>query len=218
MMTRRGVIGRACVTVAALAWLASPAAGQTEFGVRAGYADVKGDVFSGSDALGDLKLLGLQARLPLADWAQLEIAGEGTTRDFDFHDVAAVGEVVHGKARYEDTALYASLLAHVIPASAGPIGLYAGAGAGVHFTKVEIEEVEAGAAGRPDSPEDTIDDWKRDIEEEASDFEWHGLVGASFELPVVPLVVFGEGRFRDITGTRNLRALAAYAGLNLRIR
>lgn len=197
--------------------LVAPRAGAAalEFGPRLGYADLKGDLLDGKAEPGKLKIFGCQVRMQLSNATTLEVAGEATSEKFDFEDAGDPNQLIHGKAKWDDLALYASL--HLELLAVGPISVYGGGGGGLHFSQIDVIEAAPGNGNRGTSTLDAIDDWLAKAEKDRSDVEWHGLGGAALQLGSSAFSVFGEGRYRDITGDHGLEGWAAYAGLNLRL-
>jgi hypothetical protein len=174
------------------------------FGVRGGYADLDGHLFEGSEALGDLKLYGVQAIFPIVSGFAIEVSGEGVSEELVFSIDGAQQAL---DAEWNDIALYTTGRLQLLPP--GVFGLYAGAGVGVHFTDIE-------AADLSGLTEEIRKDVTERINEERSDFEWNAVAGASLGLGRL-VEVFGEGRYRDVTGDFGREGYALYAGLNLRL-
>jgi hypothetical protein len=207
----------------------TPARAGVAFGLRGGYADVDGKAFLGSGKIGGTPLVGLQAILPIVPLVSLVIAGEQRTRSFDFGN-AAIGDLrLRGRAKWTDQALYAAARVRV----PGAVGLYGGAGAGMHRQKTDLSgvvelagvpkagtrpsarvvgprRVGSAAAGNP------LDDFVNRAEKEATDLSWHAFAGLEFSTPALPVAIFAEGRIDDIQGS-DPRSLAAYAGFNLKL-
>lgn len=181
---------------------AEPAHAQLKFGGRIGYADFDGAAFEDSGDLGQVTLLGAQIIFPVAERIELELAGEGTSEDLDF-ETSAGSELIKGRAEWNDLALYATGRLLLLPLAGGALNVYAGGGAGVHFTEVKIKDLD-----------DEIADYIAEVEKESNDFEWNAMAGASLRLGAT-LELFGEGRYRDITGEDRPEGYAAYAGLNI---
>ena len=206
-----------------------PARAGVAFGCRGGYTDVDGTAFLGSGKIGGTPLLGLQAILPIASFVSLVVAGEQSTRSFDFSS-AAIGDLrLRGRARWTDQALYAAARVGV----PGTVGLYGGVGVGMHRQKTDLSGVvdltglprfETHASARIDSPRRTgsatagnpLDDFIRRAEKEATDLAWHAFAGLEVSVPSAPVAIFAEGRIDDIQGSAP-RSLAAYAGFNLKL-
>lgn len=187
-----------------LAGAATSAEAQLRFGARAGYADYDGSAFLDSGDLGDVVLVGAQIVFPVLDRVELEIAGEGTSEDLEFE--TTIGEdLVAGDAEWNDLAIYASLRLRLLPVLAGVAHIYGGGGIGAHFTEVSIEDFDEALA-----------DYVDEVEEEDNDFEWNALAGVAVELGSF-LEIFGEGRYRDITGENRPEGYAIYAGFNLMV-
>jgi len=174
------------------------------FGVRGGYADLDGHLFDGSEALGDLKLYGVQAIFPLFGGFAIEVSGEGVSEELVF---SVDGAQDAFDAKWSDIALYTTGRIQLLPP--GVLGLYAGGGVGVHFTDIEATGLDHVA----DEVRKNVSDL---INEERSDFEWNAVAGASLGLGQL-VEVFGEGRYRDVTGDFGREGYALYAGLNLRL-
>ncbi len=220
-MSRKGSMIRRSSALAGAILLASMAAAVNahgaglEFGPRIGYARLDGDLLDGHAQPDDLRIFGCQLRFNLSTGTTLELAGEATSDKFDFEDVAHPDQLVSGRAKWEDLAVYASL--HFDLLHLGPISAYAGGGAGLHFNKIDVIESAPSTQGRAAAPTDEVDDWLHKVEKDRSDVEWHGVGGAQLDLGASPISIFGEGRYRDITGDHGLKGWAGYAGFNLRL-
>lgn len=189
----------------ALAASASDAAEGVRFGVRAGYAELDGSFFNENLEAKDQKLFGIQAVFPfLSDRISLEVAGEGTSDELTFTR-SSVGSAFDGEVDWSDLAIYTSVRADLLPVSL--LGVYVGAGLGVHFTEID-----------PDAIADAFKQAGRDLqaeyEGESTELEWHGLLGANFRVGDL-IEIFGEGRFRRIEGDFERDGFAGYVGLNL---
>jgi hypothetical protein len=178
---------------------AAPVHAGIAFGLRAGYADVDGDAFVGSGKIGGTPLLGLQAIIPIVPLISLVVAGEQRTKRFDFAN-ASIGDLtLSGRAKWTDQALYAAARARL----PGVIGLYGGAGVGMHRQQTNLSGVPR-------------NDFINQLEKEATDLSWHAFAGLECSVPAVPVAIFGEGRIDDIQGSAP-HSLAAYAGFNLKL-
>jgi hypothetical protein len=207
----------------------TPVRAGVAFGVRGGYAAVDRDALLGSGKTLGTPFFGLQAVIPIVPLVSLVVAGEQRTKSFDFGN-ATIGNLgVTGRAKWTDQALYAALRVRV----PGAVGLYGGAGVGMHRQKTDVVGVlevtgvpkaDAQPDARVGEPRRTglategnpLDDFRRRAEKEATDLSWHALVGLELSLPVVPVAIFAEGRMDDIQGSAP-RSLAVYAGFNLKL-
>jgi hypothetical protein len=215
---------------------APSAASGAAFGFRVGYADVTGSVFPGSGDLDGVKFFGLQAAFPLMPTAAVVIAGEARNDKLSFNRAGAENVFVHGSGKWSDLSLHGSLRLRLIPL--GLASLYGGAGGGVHFSKVNIDDGSvavvpgSGAAAlqsraalaRGAAPnrvlslqQDPIHDFIDRAEKEQTDLSWHILGGLNFPLPVIPLSLFAEARYEEITGDFKHTGYLAYAGVNLEL-
>ncbi len=198
--------------IAALALLTAVVAGGaqagTEVGFRAGYSDMKGGIFRGSGDVGGVALLGLQAVIPILPRVTLCVAGESRSETIRFEDVGEAGELFDGKAEWSDLSLFASVRLRLLPVIAGPFGVYAGAGLGGRFAETSIKPL-------VDEVTEEIRDFVGRSGEDRSAFSWHGLVGASFKLPILPVSAFAESRFEKAEDSYTPRAFSVYGGLNL---
>jgi hypothetical protein len=238
--SRRGVraSGRGCPAMVAVWSLAAfalcfaapmPARAGVAFGVRGGYADVDGNAFVGSGKIGGTPLIGLQAILPVVPLISLVVAGEQRTKSFDFTSPTIGTLRAEGRAKWTDRTLYAAARVRV----PGVVGLYGGAGLGMHMRKTDLSGVvRTTGAGKTDAPASagagesrvtraaiaggSLDDFLSRAEKEATDLSWHAFAGMEFSIPVVPVAVFAEGRVDDIQGS-DPRSLAAYVGVNLKL-
>jgi hypothetical protein len=207
---------------------ARPAQAGIAFGVRGGYVNVDANAFLGSGKIGGTPLVGLQAVIPIVPVISLVVAGEQTTKSFDFGN-ATVGDLhVRGRAKWTDQALYAAARARV----PGVVGMYGGVGVGMHRQKTDLSgvvEVTLPKAGSRSDPRfggldqaspvvagNPLNDFVNRAQKEATDLSWHGLIGVEISIPVAPLSVFAEGRIDDIQG-KAPHSLAAYAGVNLQL-
>ncbi len=188
--------------------LAGAAQAGTEVGFRVGYSDMKGGIFKGSGDVGGVALLGLQAVIPILPRMTLSVAGERRSETIRFEDVGDAGDLFHGEAEWSDLALFAALRLRILPLIAGPFGVYAGAGLGGRFTETSIKPM-------MDEITDGIRDFVRRNEEDRSAFSWHGLVGASLKLPILPVTAFAESRFEKAEDSYTPRAFSVYGGVNL---
>jgi hypothetical protein len=192
---------------------AGPAVAGASFGVRGGYADVDEAAFTGSGRIGGTPLFGLQVMLPVLPLVSLVIAGEQRSNEFDFGD-ANFGDLhLRGRAKWTDQTLFAAGRV----AMPGVLGLYGGAGVGLHRRKTKVSQVvEVGKLGAGSPADDPLSDFRDRVQKESNDLSWHGFAGVELRLPVVPVSVFAEGRIDDIQGAAP-HSLAAYAGVNLRL-
>jgi hypothetical protein len=207
----------------------TPARAGVAFGLRGGYADVDGSAFVGSGKIGGTPLYGLQAILPIATSLSLAVAGEQRTKSFDFGN-AAIGDLhLRGRAKWTDQALYVAARVRV----PGAVGLYGGAGVGMHRQETDLSgvveaagvpkadtqpRVRVGGPRRPGSAPagNPLDDFVSRAEKEATDLSWHAFTGLEFSIPAAPVAIFAEGRIDDIQGSAP-HSLAVYAGFNLKL-
>jgi hypothetical protein len=207
----------------------TPARAGVAFGLRAGYAAVDRDALLGSGKTLGTPFVGLQAIIPIVPLISLVVAGEQRTKSFDFGN-AAIGDLhVGGRAKWTDQALYAAARVRV----PGVIGLYGGAGVGMHRQKTDLSGVvevagvpkaDTQPSARVGGPRRTgsatagnpLDDFINRAEKEATDLSWHAFAGLEFSIPVLPVAIFAEGRIDDIQGSAP-RSLAVYAGFNLKL-
>jgi opacity protein-like surface antigen len=207
----------------------TPACAGVAFGLRGGYTDVDGHAFVGSGKIGGTPLVGLQAVLPIVPLISLVIAGEQSTKSFDFTSPTIGTLRAEGRAKWTDRALYAAARVRV----PGAVGLYGGAGVGMHMRKTDlsgvvqttaVQKADTPPGARVDGPRragavtagSPLDDFLSRAEKEANDLSWHAIAGLELSIPVVPVAVFAEGRIDDIQGSAP-RSLAAYAGFNLKL-
>lgn len=207
----------------------TPARAGVAFGLRGGYTDVDSHAFVGSGKIGGTPLVGLQAVLPIVPLISLVIAGEQSTKNFDF-TTPTIGTLhAAGRAKWTDRALYAAARVRV----PGAVGLYGGAGVGMHMLKTDLSGVVQTTAAREADTQPSarvagprragaatvrspLDDFLSRAEKEANNLSWHAFAGLELSIPVVPVAVFAEGRIDDIQGSAP-RSLAAYAGFNLKL-
>jgi len=218
MRRTRTIAAAPLVAAVTILSVCGPARAGLQLGARAGYADLQGDVFRGSGDLSGTGLFGIQAIFSALPRVNLCLAGEAKNDKLTFSGAGDLSEQFNGKAEWRDLGLYASLHLHLIPIGVGPLGLYAGGGGGVHFTEMTLSDVTSStpkSAAGPLGAAGPVDDFIKQVEEKKSDFAWHLLAGTSFSLPVLPLAVFAEVRFEDVTGDFTPRGYSAYAGLNL---
>ena len=225
----RGVCIALSLVVGALCVAPTPARAGVAFGLRGGYAAVDRDALLGSGKTLGTPFFGLQAILPIVPLVSLVVAGEQRTKSFDFGSAAVGNLQVRGRAKWTDQALYAAARIRV----PGAIGLYGGAGIGMHRQKTDLSAVvdvtgvpktDTQSSARIGEPRRTgpategnsLDDFRRRAEKEATDLSWHALVGLEFSVPAVPVAVFAEGRIDDIQGSAP-SSLAVYAGFNLKL-
>jgi hypothetical protein len=205
---RRGCV-RVCAVSVALLAIAFFDAGDSwaaglQLGVRLGYADLNGSPFEGADSFGGTEIIGLQVLLPVAPRITLSVEGEGSSADIDFSAVdESADELEEGTVEWSDLAIYGSLRLGLLPL-AGPLDLYVGGGAGVHFSELTFADVS-------DAVSDALEE---EVGTEDSSLEWHGLAGASIPLGGL-FAVFAEGRYRDIGGEYDRDGWAGYVGLNI---
>lgn len=199
---------RACGVTSVLAVFSilapeSNAAG-LQLGARFGYADLNGSPFEGADSFGGTEIIGLQVLFPVAPRVTLSIEGEGSSEDIDFSAIdESAGELEEGTVEWSDLALYGSVRLGLLPL-AGPLDLYVGGGAGVHFSELTFEDVS-------DAVSEALEE---EVGTEDSSLEWHGLAGTSVGFGGI-FAVFAEARYRDIGGDYDRDGWAGYVGLNL---
>jgi hypothetical protein len=181
----------------------SSAAG-LQLGARFGYTDLSGSPFEGADSFGGTEIIGLQVLLPVAPRIALSVEGEGSSEDIDFEAPGdTAGDIEEGTVEWSDLALYGSVRLGLLPVG-GPLDLYVGGGAGVHFSELTYEEVS-------DAVSEALEE---EVGTEDSSLEWHGLAGTSVGLGGI-FAVFAEARYRDIGGDYDRNGWAGYVGLNL---
>jgi hypothetical protein len=112
--------------------------------------------------------------------------------------------IENGTVEWSDLALYGSLRLGLLPV--GPLEVYLGGGAGVHFAELTYRDVSDAVSEALENEHGT----------EESGLEWHGLAGSSVGFGGL-LSIFAEGRYRDVTGDFDRRGWAGYLGLNLRL-
>ncbi|MBD3333989.1 MAG: hypothetical protein GF355_00565 [Candidatus Eisenbacteria bacterium] len=200
----------------ALVLLVVQGAAATEVGIRYGHGDLRGSrLFPGSGDLGGTKLMGLQLLLDTLPLIDVEVAGEFYEEEFDFHDAILGGEIARGEGTLSDLALLATGKIG-LPLPFLPLGsAYAGLGLGAHFVDLDLE-AEPEDGGKADEVEDAVEDAVRDIAGEETEVEWHGVLGVKFGLLVLPINIFAEARYQDVTGEKAPDLASAYVGLNLR--
>jgi hypothetical protein len=220
----RRIPGPALAAALLLALICRTAGAGTELGVRAGYSDLKGSLFRGSDAAGGVPLFGVQAGFPLLPELSLWLSGEAKSNDVRFADVGSQGESYLGKTTWRDISLAAALHVNLLPSAAGLFSLYVGGGGGIHFVDLKVQQITSSnpPAGKSAAPglraeagSDPVGDFLRKLEKQRSDFSWHAVVGASRGLPLIPVNAFIEARFEDIQGDFSPHGYSVYAGLNL---
>ncbi len=225
-----GVVASLSLVVFAFCFAApTPACAGVAFGLRGGYANVDGNAFVGSGKIGGTPLIGLQAIIPIVPLISLVVAGEQRTKSFDFTTPTIGALHADGRAKWTDRALYAAARVRV----PGLVGLYGGAGVGMHMLKTDLSGVvQTAGVRKADAPSSAgvgrsrltgaataggpLDDFLSRAEKEATDLSWHAFAGLEFSIPVVPVAVFAEGRIDDIQGSAP-RSLAAYVGVNLKL-
>jgi hypothetical protein len=183
----------------------SPAAAATQVGVRGGWAHATGDVFQGSGGIGGDGVYGFIASVGLLPMIDLEFAYERYTTDFSFSDAAYNSVFFDGKGDFKDQAYLLTGKAH-LPLIGGPFSFYGGGGGSLHRIDLKVHPDE----GTPDSLE--IEDHFSD---ERNEWEWHLVGGVDFKLPILPLLVYAEYRYQDVTGKHNPSYSTVYGGLNL---
>jgi hypothetical protein len=205
-----------------LAGMCAPARAGTQFGVRAGYCDLKGEVFHGSGKPGGVPLFGAQAIFSLLPAVGLCLSGEAKNETLRFDQAANLDQLFRGEGQWRDLSLAAALQARILPIGVGPFGLYVGGGGGVHFADVKMKnaqivpaKADPPAGGTVLASGDPVNDFIHQVEKNHSDFSWHLLAGGSVSLPLFPLSVFVEGRFEDVSSDFSPHGYSIYAGLNL---
>ncbi|MCA9727791.1 MAG: outer membrane beta-barrel protein [Candidatus Eisenbacteria bacterium] len=209
-LSRFGSIpGRSWVVMSALLALVPLGAARAtglQLGARIGYTDLSGSPFQGADSFQGTEIVGLQIVLPLTRRLAVSVEGEGSSETIDFSTPGeSAGSIEDGTVDWSDLALYASARLGLLPPS-GPLEVYVGGGAGVHFAELTYKDVSEAVSNALEEKHGTED----------SGLEWHGLAGASVGLGQL-LSVFAETRYRDVTGEFDRRGWAGYVGLNLRL-
>jgi opacity protein-like surface antigen len=190
--------GVLCVT----ALLAGGAGAAVQLGVRGGYAHAEGDLFPGSGNMGGNGLYGVAMAVDLMPAVGLEVAWERYQKDFHFDEASFENSFFGGSGSYEDQAYLVTGKLH-LPLG-GLLGLYAGGGGALHRIDLSVE-----------SDDPNVQDYVDHLSDQNQDWEWHVLAGAQFSLPVLPLLLYGEYRFQNVTGDQDVRYNSVYAGLNL---
>jgi hypothetical protein len=186
---------------------ASAAMAATQLGVRGGYSHAAGDLFTGSGGLGGDGIYGFVASIGLLPSLDLEFAYERYTKEFSFDHAAAEGVFFGGKGTYKDQAYLLTGKIH-IPLVGAPFGLYGGGGGSLHRIDLKVHP----DVGLGESVDDYIE---TRIDGARNEWEWHLVGGLQFKLPVLPLLVYAEYRYQDVTGKHNPSYSSIYGGLNL---
>lgn len=174
----------------------------TQIGVRGGYASVKGEVFPGSGDMGGGGLYGLTLTLGLVPKIDLEFAWERYQQDFSFSEAAFEETFFGGEGSYETQNLLLTGKLH-LPIG-GLFGIYGGFGASLQRADLSV-----------DSDDPSVQDYLDQIDGLSQEAAWNLSTGIQFKIPEVPLLIYGEYRYQDVTGGSDVRSSSAYAGLNL---
>jgi hypothetical protein len=207
-MARRSLPLLLAVVALAITPICASAITGLSLGVRGGSSDYSGDVIAANGlwpASGDLgsgTMLGVHinaSTLPIID---LELAAEYFEKDFDY----ALPVIGATTLTFRDLAVRATVKYGVFAPPLSPVAVYIGAGAGMDFLNTAY-------------PEDIslTDDQKENLLEDAAKISYHGLAGVKLSLPVVPFMIFAEGRYAMIQADETLKNLSIYGGLSLKL-
>ncbi len=173
-----------------------------QLGARGGYAHAAGDLFPGSGQLGGSGLYGVVMSVGLMPTVDIEVAWERYRKEFTFEEAAFEDSFFGGDGNYEDQAYLVTGKLH-LPIG-GILGLYGGGGGGLHRIDLSVK-----------SDDPTVQEYLDQLNEIDRDWEWHAVAGAQIKLPSVPILIYGEYRFQNVTGGADVRYNSVYAGLNL---
>jgi hypothetical protein len=209
---------RVAVLLGSLLVLAPTVVGAAEIGLRYGKADLRGArLFPGSGDLGGTDLIGIQLVLDLLPLVDVEIAGEAYEEDFRFEQGRFEDILAHGTGTFKDTAILATAKLGLPVTLLVPGKLYVGLGLSAHFVDVDVTATPVDTLGKARSP-GSLEDAMRDVVGERTEVEWHGVLGAKFSIPVLPLSAFAEVRYQDVLDDRTPDLGSAYVGVNLRLK
>jgi hypothetical protein len=202
MIRQIGSLMLGLLIVSASAAIAAP-----QVGVRGGWAHATGDIFAGSGDLGGDGIYGFVASMGFLPMVDLEFAYERYTTDFTFSSAAYEDTFFGGKGTYKDQAYLFTGKFH-IPLPGFPLGLYGGAGGGLH--KIDMDVTPSGGELDP-----SLDDYVNQLGEVQNEWEWHLVGGAQIKLGSLPLLAYAEYRYQDLSGSDTPSYSSIYAGLNL---
>ncbi len=204
------VRARQCVAFLVLVALVSiPAArGDSSVGMRIGYSQASGELFSGDyDFDWDgVSLYGVQLELDFLRLVTFEAAGEYTKSDFTIK--GASEQLADGD--YEDFLILGSVKLNVFSLPGSPLRVYVGGGLNAQFVdkKVAIRVTDQ-------SGESEIEEKVKDILGEDTEVGWHALAGAKLKFPAAPLFIFLEARYNVPFSEDAASHKSVYAGVGI---
>jgi len=204
---KRCIIATICIV------LAYPVSGHAltglSFGAKVDMATYSGDVLPNSGDIGSVTrwgaLIGFGA-LPIVDFElRASYLEEATQYSADFGGVTYTADYT-----FQDAAGYLVLKKDVFAPMASPVGLYLGAGVGVHWLNTEIANLAMQGGGVLPSTNPL------DIAEATAKPSGVGLLGMRVAPPGFPIALFGEAGYEMIFATERVDITSLSAGLLLR--
>ena len=204
---KRMIIATICII------LAYPVSGYAltglSFGVKVDMATYSGDVLPNSGDIGSVTrwgaIIGFGA-LPVVDFElRASYLEESTQYSADVGGVTYTADYT-----FQDAAGYLVLKKDVFAPMASPVGLYLGAGVGVHWLNTEIANLalQGGGALPTTNP--------LEIAEATAKPSGVGLLGLRVAPPGFPIALFGEASYEMIFATERLDITSLSAGLLFR--
>lgn len=176
-------------------------------GGKIGYANYTGDILPSSGDVGNSVAFGAVLDIETFPLFDLELHAGYFTKDFTY--TYAVGGVpVSADFEFRDLNVLAVLKKNLINVPASPLGLYVGAGLGLHLINTEVAKSVTANPSLADNPFSLFSN--------SAKTSGHGLVGVKISPPLAPLALFGEARFGRIFTDPGINVTQIEAGVMLK--
>lgn len=179
------------------------------FGAKVDMANYSGDVLPNSGDIGSVTRWGALisfGALPVVDFElRASYLEEATQYAAEYQGYTYTADYT-----FQDASGYAVLKADVFAPMASPVGVYLGAGLGVHFMNTEVANLAIQGGGTLPSTNPL------DIAEATAKPGGVGLLGVRVAPPGFPLALFGEASYEMIFATERIDVSALSAGLLFR--
>ena len=176
-------------------------------GAKVGSATYQGQVLPGSDDVGSALTYGAIIEIGTLPVLDFELHANYFKKDFTYaYDAGTLG-VVSQEFEFTDFNVLALAKKNINPIPASPLGVYVGGGFGWHVLSTEVGQALLSDPQLASNPTGLV--------ESTGKLSAQAMVGLKLKFPVMPLAIFGEGRYGNIFADENVTIYSVEAGAML---
>ena len=161
-------------------------------GGKVGYISYTGDLMPGSGDIGSALQYGAVFEISTMPIVDFEFHASYARKEFDY-TYDAMGISVTAPFLFQEVSVLALLTKNIFGIPGSPFNLYGGGGVGYHVMNTEVAKDLMSGSVNLNQATEPIELYKR-----AGRLSWNGAAGIRLKAPVLPLAVYGEGRYGRI--------------------